>query len=393
LLGVTDKKAFFTEVVGLRVYLAVWVAIGHGLESAGFLRGTNLPLKVLLAGHQSVIIFMIVSGFVITNLLLVKQESYPRYIVRRFFRLYPVYVLGCLAGYLIMNNWVDLVNAMPWTATPAGAKYAQGIYENAHQITYNFLPHFIAHAVMLHGAVPSELLPHASKTFLPAAWSISLEWQFYLVAPAVIAALRNRWRLLAVLLISLFALEAYKKGVLGHYSGESIILANSQYFLIGIASRLAYDRLSALPVSPLVVAVGVVFATAAMIKTAAALPFLIWGTFYAYSLWHRRATVTGPVFRALTQNRVMQLLGEASYSLYLIHRPVQILLAVALVGSITVTRWSMLAIEMGAIPIAALLSLGLYFTIERAGIRLGHQVARRIPAAVPAAAPVAVAAD
>jgi peptidoglycan/LPS O-acetylase OafA/YrhL len=39
---------------------------------------------------------------------------------------------------------------------------------------------------MLHGLVPEILLPNSSDTFLPPAWSISSEWQFYLVAPALI---------------------------------------------------------------------------------------------------------------------------------------------------------------------------------------------------------------
>lgn len=36
---------------------------------------------------------------------------------------------------------------------------------------------------MFHGAVPEVLVKDAPGAFLEPAWSISLEWQFYLVAP------------------------------------------------------------------------------------------------------------------------------------------------------------------------------------------------------------------
>jgi peptidoglycan/LPS O-acetylase OafA/YrhL len=40
---------------------------------------------------------------------------------------------------------------------------------------------------MLHGAVPDVLVRNAPSAFLIPAWSVSLEWQFYLVAPLVYA--------------------------------------------------------------------------------------------------------------------------------------------------------------------------------------------------------------
>lgn len=39
------------------------------------------------------------------------------------------------------------------------------------------------HLLMLHGVVPEVLVARAPGAFLAPAWSVSLEWQFYLVAP------------------------------------------------------------------------------------------------------------------------------------------------------------------------------------------------------------------
>ncbi len=107
------KSPYFTEIVGLRIYLAAWVAIGHALQLAGFLKATNPLLRILLSGHDAVILFMIVSGFVITNLLVAKQEPYLPYITRRFFRLFPAYVLACVAGYLLIDDWAYIVDTVP----------------------------------------------------------------------------------------------------------------------------------------------------------------------------------------------------------------------------------------------------------------------------------------
>ena len=84
-----SKALYFNDIVGLRCFIALWVAVGHGLQTSGYLKPTNALMKPLLNGHAAVVVFMIVSGFVITSLLMVKSERYPRYITRRFFRLYP----------------------------------------------------------------------------------------------------------------------------------------------------------------------------------------------------------------------------------------------------------------------------------------------------------------
>ncbi|MDE8650462.1 acyltransferase family protein [Novosphingobium album (ex Liu et al. 2023)] len=373
---IASKPMFFNEIVGLRIYLALWVAVGHGLQLAGFLDKSNAILKVLLNGHSAVMVFIIISGFVITNLLLVKRETYPRYIVRRFFRLYPAYVLCLTAGYFIWDDWAWIVRNVPWSS-PSWARYSAQIVEIRGEMDRNFWPHFLLHGIMMHGAVPDAVLNRAAMTFVPAAWSISLEWQFYLVAPLVIAAFRKPWQTLLVVAIALGAFAAYELGLLGHYDIQSSLAASTPWFIVGIVSRLGFERLSRLSLSPLLV--GVPIAMAVMLVIPEPLPIALWAVFFSYMLWQRNAPVTGAIFRFFTTTRPFQLLGEASYSLYLVHRPVQIALASAIMTGFAVTQWSMVVIQFAAILIAIPLSILMYFTVERAGIKLGQRLAQRLP--------------
>lgn len=370
-------RRYFDEIVGLRIYLALWVAIGHGLQLAGFER-TNPLLKLLLNGHAAVQVFMIVSGFVIANLLLTKQESYPRYIARRFFRLYPGYAVCCVLGFFTVDSWLFIVEHVPWRSDAWWSGYAASIGELHFEATANFWQHAGLHALMLHGAVPDEIINRAPMVFLPAAWSISLEWQFYLIAPLVIAAFRAKWSVIAATIGAFILLLAYRGGFLGHYDIPATIAANSHFFLIGIASRLGFEKLTALPGSPMAVSAVGLFLLFALGEDV--LSVMVWGVFLAYSLWHEREAVTGHLFRLLMRSRIAMLLGEASYSLYLIHRPIQVVFGVMAVSMISVNHWTMLGSQIAAILVALPLSIAMYFGIERPGTEAGRWVAGRLPA-------------
>ena len=213
----------FNEIVGLRFYLAVWVAIGHGMQLAGYIHRSNPITSFLLNGEDAVAVFMIISGFVIAHLLTTSREAYVPYIVRRFFRLYPAFVLCSLLGYFLIEPWAQLTAASPWSNVKGWTAYADAIQGIAASQREHLAAHLIAHATMLHGMIPREVLPYAARTLLPAAWSISLEWQFYLVAPFILLACRSS-KGVTILTVTAAALYVLAwKGVFGHFLGLSFI--------------------------------------------------------------------------------------------------------------------------------------------------------------------------
>lgn len=378
----------FAPIEGLRGYLALWVAVGHGMQTAGYLALPG-PLKLLMAGEQAVYVFVILSGFVITNLLLQDKESYGAYLTRRFFRLFPVFVLACLAGYAVMGLWADVVQHTAFRQD--GSAYAERLYEIVRQTRDNTAPHLLWHALMLHGLLPNELLSVSSMTFLPAAWSISLEWQFYLIAPLVLLAVRRR-RLGALLLVAFLALHlAYHAGRLGTYPVNASIAGMMGYFAIGIASRLVFPRLQAQSWPPLQVALLGLFVMIVVARSA--LAAMVWVTFLSFlALKHNGGRATA-VFERLTTNRAMLLLGTASYSLYLFHRPMQVVFASIAQASFGVTGGPAMVLVQaaaiaGTVPVAWLS----YKVVEGPGQRVGKRLAQRLPRPS-AARPGAVPAD
>ncbi|KQM72169.1 acyltransferase family protein [Sphingomonas sp. Leaf20] len=362
----------FNEIVGLRFYLAVWVAVGHGMRLAGYADESSPVTSLLLNGDAAVVIFMIISGFVIAHLIATSREAYVPYIIRRFFRLYPAFVVCSLLGYFLIEPWAQLTAAAPWSDEKGWTAYANAVEGIATSQREHLAAHLFAHATMLHGMIPREILPYAARTFLPAAWSISLEWQFYLIAPLILAACRSS-RGLTVLTVTAAALYALAwKGLFGHFLGLSFIAMASPYFAIGIASRLAFPKLVNLPVSPLPAAVLAVSVAISLTKDA--VPLAIWGAFYSYLLWQNNDRLTGRMFRLVTTPKPLFILGEASYSLYLLHRPIQVILAVILAGAVGASQRGMLAVQLIAIPIAALFSLALFFGIEKPFMKFAKRV-------------------
>lgn len=86
----------FHSIEGLRGWLAWWVVIGHSFIIAGTPEWLPGQISNLIRrGDVAVNAFIIVSGFVVTHLLMKKDEAYIPYIIRRVFRLWPVY-LACI---------------------------------------------------------------------------------------------------------------------------------------------------------------------------------------------------------------------------------------------------------------------------------------------------------
>ena len=320
----------FEGLDGLRGWLAWTVVLHHVLFFTG-LGAPWLPTGLVLqAGFLAVMVFIIVSGFVITHLVLEKDEPYRLYIARRALRIYPIYLLALLLGvaatFLAFRTFLT-PEGVPDPSALATLPYPQVAnlaYDNATLHSGAYLTHLVLHLTMLHGLFAQTFLPDAEFMFLAPAWSLSLEWQFYLVAPFVVRAARNK--LLAIgLVAATFALTwLYGHKVFGGWGLPSFLPGACLYFAVGIATRLLIPRDGfrfswQAAVAPALLAIGFIA------MGAWRLPVWVWLAFIAASLAASRGGRLGePVRRivqALFESRLATHLGKASYSTYLVHYP------------------------------------------------------------------------
>jgi peptidoglycan/LPS O-acetylase OafA/YrhL len=170
---------------GLRAYSILLVLFGHTIESNPWLHA-RWYLQVILANSQlGVRIFFVLSGFLITTLLLNEQDASGRISIRGFYerriaRIFPAFylyiaIIGVLTAVHVMN-------------VPAASFYAASTY------TWNLF----ALRPGGHGD-PTGVFVHI--------WTLSIEEQFYLFWPSFLVLLGRRWTLrLALACVALFPL-------------------------------------------------------------------------------------------------------------------------------------------------------------------------------------------
>lgn len=216
-------------IEGLRAWLAWTVVLVHcvagaDLQHHGFFR------IFVEAGPVCVSVFIIISGFVITHLIIERKEPYRPYIIRRAMRIYPLFIVTCAMGTAALPLYITGMQNVPWG--DSGSYFSEILAaQNAHPWA-----HLIAHALMLHGAIPDLILRFSSYTFLLPAWSLSLEWQFYLIAPFVIVLAKTRCGAATLLIASAIGSFLFFHGSFGDFPSISFLPGAAPMFAVGIAS-------------------------------------------------------------------------------------------------------------------------------------------------------------
>jgi peptidoglycan/LPS O-acetylase OafA/YrhL len=297
--GTSSGSAKITSLEGLRGLMSFWVLLGHVSLAFGW------RLGLLDRNTLAVDVFIMLSGFVIARLIGRRPESYRHYILRRGFRLFPLYLLTLLAATLLLPLQVEA-----WTAVSALSSQNIERLSLANEAITHLPGHLLSHLVLAHGLIPDSVLPHAPYTLLGQAWSISLEWQFYLLAPLLMASIaRPRWRMLGAAVIAALLLTAH--GMTNAYLGNRIEL-----FLAGMASSLAFERREQSRQWLLFAVACGAFAVwrQGLLQV---VPLLMWfAVILTVAISHLPLLRLG---HRLLSARVFAHLGEISYSIYLIH--------------------------------------------------------------------------
>ena len=181
-------QIYFPNLNGLR-FIAAFLVIVHHVEQLKSLYGMPNDFSssfVQIIGELGVILFFVLSGFLITYLLLEEEKrtntiAVKNFYLRRILRIWPLYFLIVIAALFILPN-------IPLFVIP----------EYGREVVYEDLPAKILLYVFFLPNLVSPLLgvvPYASLT-----WSIGTEEQFYLIWPPILKFVK-RYRLIVMFII------------------------------------------------------------------------------------------------------------------------------------------------------------------------------------------------
>ncbi|RXS80262.1 acyltransferase [Streptomyces sp. TM32] len=339
--GRTPGRAHIAPLDGLRGLAVAAVLLFH----AGYLGG----------GFLGVDLFFVLSGFLITGLLLGEAQKRGRiqlgaFWARRARRLLPALAVMGTAALLLA-----------WAAGPPsllGFALDDAPWAAAQAVNW----HYIAEQVGYFNASDTRLFSHL--------WSIAVEWQFYLVWPLVVAVVgrgRGGAQRVAVLAgagaLASLALMIQLNDVVDTTRAYEGTDTRAFALLLGaLAATAPVRRLAARvpgPVADGACALLVCGLVASWVLTGGQnAPGLFQGGLFAHSLAAAvliallAAAPGGYAGRALG-SAVPRRLGELSYSLYLWHWPIYLLLPQEVFG---IGGWARAALAIGLSLVAAVLS-------------------------------------
>jgi peptidoglycan/LPS O-acetylase OafA/YrhL len=242
------------------------------------------------------------------------------------------------------------------------------------------------HITLLQGLPPPSYMPHSATTILGPAWSLTVEWQFYLVAPFLVWMARTQTRALILVLAAALMLFGMNRG----WQGDAVsitALPNFLYlFVIGIFSRIA------LPYIPKHAGFGWAAAVALVaIGTQAGIApsIAIWLAFVVLiarapdrATPEARRGLLDRAFKKAFESPLATYLGDRSYSVYILHSPILVFVGYVIYPRHDFTRTeAWLAMAVVVVPTILIASDLMYRFVERPMIRAGARLANRLAAA------------
>lgn len=354
----TSGGAYLPELDGLR-FIAIFLVLVQHLSERLLKYGPDTLLPFFRdsetaywagRGTSGVFLFFTISGFILALPLIQKAQeerlltSLRTYFQRRLTRLEPPYIL-----------WMSLFALVLWY---------QGSWSSA-----DLFGHWLASIFYVH-----NLMFGTYSIINPVAWSLEVEIQFYLLAPAIawffFSRLKRRQNLFLLVSITLLF-------ILQHIVGMDImpwkasIFNSLQYFLLGFLLANGYRQGLLLPLSQ------------------KKYPKLCWDllglfalialyVFWSEDLWKEAlfllgiavfflAAFRGSLIRKFLRLPLISTLGGMCYTVYLVHLPLLEAITpwTATWFSTTHYFWYLLVQVMICVPLIFLFSALAFWAFER----------------------------
>lgn len=314
-----SKKIYFPGLNGLRFW-AAFLVILHHVEQFKLWQGMpNLfrNTTVEAVGHQGVSLFFVLSGFLITYLLLAEYEkthhiAVKNFYIRRILRIWPLYYLIMIIGFFILPHFINI--------GPVGQLHE----------------HFTLKVLLFMFMLPNVLrVTEAPIVGANQAWSVGVEEQFYIVWPLLIRTFRKvLLKFLIIFIVLKFAVTVFMAVSLDHFLSpdyqymmyfrtiqrfwDLLQIEQMSFGAIG-AYVLFYKKEKILkliyhPATQILMAVGIVFILTVRFK------FIGQTLFDALLFTILIINVsTNKNFVLKLENRFYSYLGNISYGIYMFH--------------------------------------------------------------------------
>jgi peptidoglycan/LPS O-acetylase OafA/YrhL len=350
---------------GVRAVAITLVVLGH----VAFFLVPSWNGRFLHSGFLGVDLFFVLSGFLITTLLLERHNREPhpirRFYLRRMLRLMPALVALLVVNLIVAVAFDDSIK--------------DALRSFAVVLTYT------TNVAELNDVQISKYVVHL--------WSLAIEGQFYLVWPVLLFGLMRlgaSHRQVILVLVGVIAAVAAWRAALFSSGDEWLRLylrtdARGDALLVGaVLALLPYDAVVGRLGSRVRTAVGVaglvtICAAAQLLEPWADFLYMGGFTFLAVvsAVVIAIALQPGSAVYALLAAAPAVFLGRISYSLYLWHLPVFWVVAD------NAQSWSSGARVLVGVPVALLLATASYRLVEQPALRLKRRIRPRRTTAPP----------
>ncbi|MGY3508919.1 acyltransferase family protein [Bradyrhizobium lupini] len=353
-----SKAGQVPELQTLRGLAAILVLLQHCafyIVDEGSLR---LILEAVLNAHAAVVIFFVLSGYVLTRSLCARDLTIKRllaFYVRRAFRIFPALWGASILALVVVSMFLD-VDFGPFSTAFARASYNKD--------------YLSVTAVLLSFAGLSVFL-------VPPIWTIRIELLGSLVIP-IAASTRGKVSAFLVVLVVFSVLSV-------SFRSEKVIYL-MDFVLGGGLAIFPLGRFRVRPLSARIIAICSCFLLLSVRELG---DWRFQHNYHSHAPAFLEALAATVLIGVIVENRgafnalngrVGLFFGDISYSLYLLHFPLLVGIARAGQGQL-----AMLALDVGPLAAAAVLSfitMGLttflawisYNLLERPGIELGSLV-------------------
>jgi peptidoglycan/LPS O-acetylase OafA/YrhL len=323
-----------SAIDGLRGAAIIMVVLFHTQlfdQSLRALRVGLLYSKAVGIGWVGVDLFFVISGFLITGILIdsaSSQRYYKTFFARRTIRIFPVYYSSLFLFFVVAATYLRLTNQEVALST-------------------NIIPssQFWAWTYTLNWRI--ALLSFASiPVFIQHFWSLAIEEQFYILWPFIVRRFLQRGFLFVCGLLVIISLASRAALLLLHKNEAAYVATFCRLDALAIGASIAFakrdkqiwplmtrhaKKVNVLALTLLIAMIGATGHTSFSGRLMGSIGITLWGTFfgsYLIVLLRRSHGGTGIVsgIVSFTGNPFFRWFGKYSYSLYIFHQPLIIML-------------------------------------------------------------------